>query len=344
MKMKLFLLFFIVLIFENFVFPQQEHFSDTMRDKIIKSQLYPKFKGKIEKLINEEKKADDMMENADDHYTQLAEYRHELSDIKNPRKRKKILKRGIRVEKKALESRVQSLDSYHDVAVQKYQIYKNDLNKFMKTAKRPKLDSAKLWEKLAYNSFDDADIKIQIAYHTVNQGDLFKIYTNAFKLEQIGLLYQQKIYALFLDWPPVNLTDIDKEILAVQKNIPFYSKKPERLVPENNRIDPIIYQKVFVHDTIIIQKKQKEYVFRVQIAASKKPLNIAILKRIYHADDIINTEVEDGWYKYSVGKFDTYREAKKFKINIGVSDAFIVVYRKGQKVEVSEALKHNKNE
>jgi len=99
-----------------------------------------------------------------------------------------------------------------------------------------------------------------------------------------------------------------------------------------------------VYDTITIKEKIPELIFRVQIAASKKPLKIEKLKSIYYADDIINTIIEDGWYKYSVGLFETYHEAKKFKTNIGVSDAFVVVYKRGKKIEVSEALKSFAND
>ncbi len=336
MKLKIIIYFLFVLVFENSAFSQKEYLTDVQREKIIIAQLDPKSKSVSKKFLEGTKKADVYMSTADNYYKQLEKYRLQLTDIKERKKRQKILKKAEKVEAKALESRVQSLDNYHEVAVRKYQIYKNDLKKFMKTSAKSKVDSAKVWEKQAYESFADAEIKVQIAYHTVNHGDLFDIYTQAYKLEQIGLLYQNKMYALFLAWEQADIERIDKEILAMQQNRPINNQ-----LSEINLIDSIVYEKVVVYDTVRINKKNPELIYKIQIAASKKPLSIEQLRKIYHADDIINTVIEDDWYKYSVGIFETYYEAKKFKINIGVSDSFVVAYKKGERVQISDDVKNN---
>ncbi|NJK86526.1 MAG: hypothetical protein HC906_11700 [Bacteroidales bacterium] len=38
---------------------------------------------------------------------------------------------------------------------------------------------------------------------------------------------------------------------------------------------------------------------------------------------------EDGWFKYSVGDFDDFESANKFRSQSGLKNAFIVAYRKG---------------
>ncbi|MEN8119560.1 MAG: hypothetical protein ABFS35_04410 [Bacteroidota bacterium] len=333
--MKFIICCFFFITFIN-SFSQKEYIIDIERSQLIKEQLSDKDKSKIISLEGDENKAESLMDIADDYYKQLGVFRRQLDDIKDRKERKKILKKTIKVENKALKNRIESLDNYHEVVVQKYQIYKNDLQKFLKTAKKPKVDSAKVWAKLAYDSFERADVKVQIAYHTVSYGDIFDIYTEAYKLEQIGILYQEQMYGVFLGWSQADLKRINDEIFALQKNEPLNSPAEEAFVSDyiEHTIDSVVYEKVIVYDTVTVKEKIPGLIFKIQIAASKTPLSIAALRKIYYADDIINTVIENGWYKYSVGMFDTYREARKFKMIIGVRDSFVVVYKRGKKIEV----------
>ena len=340
MKAKIIVYFLFILVFGKNAFSQKEYMSDVQREKIILAQLGSHSEDVCEKLLDDIKKADDLTSTADGYYKQLGKSRLELVDIKDKRKREKILRKASKIEKKALESRVHSLDHYHEVTVQKYQLFKNDLRKFMKTAAKLKVDSASIYEKQAYDSFEAAEIKVQIAYHTINYGDLFDIYTEAYKLEQIGILFQNKMYAIFLGWGNANIIRIDEEILAMQENRPVDFKLKENMSGVNIT-DSIVYEKVLVYDTIMVNKKMPELIYKVQIAASKTPLGVAQLKQLYREEGIINTVIEGDWYKYSVGVFGSYHEAKRFKINIGVSDAFIVAYMRGEKIQISDAVKNN---
>jgi hypothetical protein len=342
MKVIFVLYFLFFLLYTNVSNAQDEYFSALERTSIITAQLSNEYKQKMKNLELDEKKADELMDIADNYYKQLATFRLEANNLKDKRKLNKLYRKMVKVENKAIESRIESLDHYHDVAVQKYQIYKNDLQKFMKSGEKEKVDTAKAWEKIAYDVFEKADVKVHLSYHTVNHGDLFDIYTTAYKLEQIGLLYEEKIYGLFLGWSEINSNRISEEISALYENKPLNSPKAENTLAEVHSIkDSIIYKEIVVYDTVTVNNNTTDFVFRVQIAASKEPLSITDLRKIYHADDIINTVIESGWYKYTVGIFDTYREAKKFKLNIGVSDAFVVAYLKGKKVEISDAVKQN---
>ncbi len=343
MRMNLIMCCFLFFSFINVSLSQKKYASDVERSKLIKEQLSDGHKNKIRELEDDENKAENQMNVADNYYKELSKYRLQLDNIKERKKRNKILKKAIKVENKALKNRVESLDSYHEVIVQKYQIYKDDLQKFLKTAKAAKLDSAKKWETLAYESFEKADVKVQIAYHTVNHGDLFNIYTEAYVLEQIGILYEEQMYGVFLNWPEATMKRIRDEINALRKNEPLNSESEEIIISElNSSKDTVLYKTVVVYDTVKVQTNIPGLIYKIQIAASKVPLSITQLRKIYHADDIINTVIENEWYKYSVGMFDTYREAQKFKINIGVSDAFIVAYKQGKKVEISNKLETKK--
>jgi len=65
---------------------------------------------------------------------------------------------------------------------------------------------------------------------------------------------------------------------------------------------------------------------------------LADLRKIYNYTlGSYNNEIENGYYKYSIGQFETYEAAAKFKSTMNVPDAFITAYRNGQKISVAEA-------
>ena len=82
-------------------------------------------------------------------------------------------------------------------------------------------------------------------------------------------------------------------------------------------------------------------IFEVQIAASKKAIPNWQLKRIYKGGEQIKQRNYDGWYKYSVGNFNTYQEAKSFVRSTKVRGAFVVAYKNNQKIDIKEAISGN---
>ena len=312
------------------------YLSEPEREKIIFNQLDGKSQDLMKKLYESEKQADKLMDIADKYYKQLSMYRMQAMEIKSKKKRKKLYKKMEKVENAALQSRIEALDNYHNAAVRKYQLYKNDLQKFYKKASSSEKDSAKYLEELAFDAFDEADVKVQISYHTVDHSEVYNIYIQAYILEQTGLLYQHKIYNIFLKWNEETKQHIDKEIQSLKNNIPLNYNSADSIIVIK---DSIIYKKVLVHDTIVVKEKSPDIVYRVQIAASKKPIPLAQLQKIYSSGGTIYTSIEDGWYKYSVGMFDNYHDAKKFKINIGVKDAFVVAYKNNHRINITEAMK-----
>jgi len=75
----------------------------------------------------------------------------------------------------------------------------------------------------------------------------------------------------------------------------------------------------------------EEVIYRVQLAANRSELSQRALSRMYYGNKSVEMINENGWYKYSVGDFNTYEEASKFRKSSGISNAFVVAYRKGTK-------------
>ena len=70
-------------------------------------------------------------------------------------------------------------------------------------------------------------------------------------------------------------------------------------------------------------------IYRVQLAANRSELTQRALQRIYYGNKQVDMIMEDGWFKYSIGDFDDFKSADKFRSQCGVKNAFIVAYRKG---------------
>ncbi|MCD4731852.1 MAG: SPOR domain-containing protein [Bacteroidales bacterium] len=82
--------------------------------------------------------------------------------------------------------------------------------------------------------------------------------------------------------------------------------------------------------------KENGICYRVQmLALMKSEIAPETLKEIYAIQDVVNEEVYHNWRKYTIGKCKTKEEAVKIREEIvsrGVADAFIVVYKNGERV------------
>ncbi|MFO7658227.1 MAG: hypothetical protein R6W78_14295 [Bacteroidales bacterium] len=76
-------------------------------------------------------------------------------------------------------------------------------------------------------------------------------------------------------------------------------------------------------------------IYRVQLAANKAELTQRALQKIYYGNKQVEMIMEDNWFKYSIGDFDDYKSADKFRAQCGVKNAFIVAYRKGTRFDAT---------
>jgi len=114
---------------------------------------------------------------------------------------------------------------------------------------------------------------------------------------------------------------IDKQVENLAEILKPEPIKEEEDIPE-----------VEVVQTPTVQPDRIHY--KVQIAADVNPLTLEFLqKKVYKSDEVINNEYTDGTYRYLVGRYDTYEEAKAAKNRMKVKGAFVVKYKNGKRLK-----------
>jgi tetratricopeptide (TPR) repeat protein len=86
----------------------------------------------------------------------------------------------------------------------------------------------------------------------------------------------------------------------------------------------------------------KNVIYKVQICASRVPASTKELKQKYKGDLQIYNFYEDQWYKYAIGEYATYTEAKACLFSCNVYDAFIIAYINNKKVHITIAKANTK--
>ncbi|GIV39615.1 MAG: hypothetical protein KatS3mg033_1415 [Thermonema sp.] len=130
----------------------------------------------------------------------------------------------------------------------------------------------------------------------------------------------------------INQTRQELEMLRSQ-----LSEKDSRLAQLREENQQLEQQRQEVDATSRQGPDERGVYFRVQVGAYER---IDLSSRITQEADM-KVEDEGGIKKYTIGYFNDYWEADKFKKylqSMGIKDAWIVAYRDGVRVDIKEAL------
>ncbi len=83
--------------------------------------------------------------------------------------------------------------------------------------------------------------------------------------------------------------------------------------------------------------------YKIQIAASHKEVNQQYFIERHNIKELVTIEFHETWYKYTVGSFPAYKEARDkrnqvWAENNKINDAFVTAYNSGERISVQEAL------
>jgi hypothetical protein len=123
-------------------------------------------------------------------------------------------------------------------------------------------------------------------------------------------------------------------VVAYRKGTRFSEGKPEE-----NAVEEIV-TKAF--SPAGINKLPSGLIFRIQVAACRVPLTVSQLKAIYTGNYPLEMIFEDGWYKYQFMGVRLYSDALQIIKNVTTAGVFIVAYDNGNKINLADAVKKNK--
>jgi len=240
-----------------------------------------------------------------------------------------------------LEKLTESYEIYNKGILLSKEIYESQIQTFYQTIKPrfvEELGRPKYLETKGYKFLREAEMRSRRATDSIADGKFIGARQNfgeAIDLEYLGLRSLARTVRVFQDWPveyPYVWDDyvrprdyfVDKpSVLPVEKDtLIAVGNEPQSPPPGDPTIAPIV--------------------FKVQIAAHTIPMSDEyIRKTIYPGNEKIDLRREGKWFKYSIGEFDTFADAKALMQESDVQRAFIVAYQEGRKLNTTRAIKLN---
>ncbi|MBO4243903.1 MAG: hypothetical protein J6V76_05435 [Bacteroidales bacterium] len=272
----------------------------------IKKQLSSDELAQYESAEAYKAKGDNLMQQAVNKQNQSDKLKTQAAKLKKG-KAKKLNKQADAIDEAVATQKNSAYAQYEKAAKEFYAVYSQNLETLIEDApanKKPKAESH-ISEAASYFANAEDKLKRTPTGKKVTPLQIMKVKEDANKSFDDALDNCVQAYAEILGW---------------------YDKK------EEPKPQPVVQQQP--------QKPADKIIYKVQIAADDKPLTIEYLRKLYPTTEGLNNELEDGVYKYSVGFFSTYEEAAKARDEIkakGVSTGvFVVAYKNGKKVDVSE--------
>lgn len=192
------------------------------------------------------------------------------------------------------------------------------------------MEKARYYEGSALKSLNRSLIRRQ----QVRESDRFEysveIMNDALEYEKLAVRDQGRALQICTDYPvEYNYGwDDDKsleEIVKIMKD-PIVNEPPKDIfatVDQTVKVDSSIFKIV---------------IFKVQIAAHTMPLSQEYLNLIYKGTIPIDLVFEEGWYKYSIGRYNTFEDADLTRKECNIKKAFVVAYCEGKKISTQEGI------
>ncbi|NJO68556.1 MAG: hypothetical protein HC830_04100 [Bacteroidetes bacterium] len=86
------------------------------------------------------------------------------------------------------------------------------------------------------------------------------------------------------------------------------------------------------------------FTFKVQIAACRIQMDPNSLQNMYSGELQIQELQEDKWFKYAIGEYNTYKQARQLRDKLNVPGAFVIAYLNGKRIKILSSMTGNKAE
>jgi len=141
-------------------------------------------------------------------------------------------------------------------------------------------------------------------------------------------IYSEKIPDPIQKEEPVEVVEEVQSIPVIQTSEPIEVLE----IPMAKR--PAGIEEVAMNQELV----EEDFVYRVQIAACKKEMGPKDLFKRYQGGAVIEHLFVQGWHKYTIGGFETFEEAAKYRDVCGVNDAFVVLFKGGYRLGIARKV------
>lgn len=192
------------------------------------------------------------------------------------------------------------------------------------------MEKARYYEGTALKSLNRSLIRRQQVRESDRFEYSYEIMNDALEHEKLAVRDQGRALQICTDYPvEYNYGwDDDKsleEIVKIMKD-PIVHEPPKDIFAT-------VDETVSVDSSIL-----KVVIFKVQVAAHTMPLSQEYLNIIYKGTIPMDLIFEEGWYKYSIGRYDTFEDAELTRKECNIKKAFVVAYCEGKKITTQEGI------
>jgi hypothetical protein len=249
------------------------------------------------------------------------------------------LKASTQEYKKAVKKLIEASEVYREGFMILYTVYQENCLKFQETQRKINhyaagVNKAKFYERKAEKAYERA-LSIRDLLAQMEKWDLIQYkMAEALELEKLSIRDRGRSLQIYQDFPVEYdyawEDDVSQEQVDAAFKDPAISRPQDDLFVQSKTANPKQNSEKTVQDPIV---------FYVQIAAHTVPMSNEYIHEHIYAGNYKIREIYDGvWYKYSIGEFDNFNEAKSLLISSRVTKAFIVAYQNGNKLTIKEAL------
>jgi hypothetical protein len=262
--------------------------------------------------------------------------------------------------KKVLRQMADASELVQEGHLEIYDIYNEYCEAFWETTRdegyhAAGMNKAKYYERKARKEISTSKRNREYVQSSDNYNRATSKFKQATELEKLAIRDKGRALQIYQDFPvEYNYgweDDVDAETVAA-----FFADEYVVEPDEDKaaRVDTVVVKQV---DTVFLAEKEEsarlpdtiaesenlkwlpDVIFKVQVAAHTEPISDAEVRQIYKGKERVNVVYEDNWYKYQIGPYDNYTDAKQVLNTTDVENAFIVPYLDGKKLTIEQALK-----
>jgi hypothetical protein len=241
--------------------------------------------------------------------------------------------------KKAVKKLIQASETYREGFMLIYTVFQENSIKFQETQRKMNhyaagVNKARLYERKGSKAYERA-LSIRDLLLMMEKPDLIQYkMAEALELEKLSIRDRGRALQIYQDFPVEYNYGWEDDVTPEQVEAAFQDAAISR-PPE----DLFVQKKTNPAAAKDIKHQEEPIYFYVQIAAHTIPMSKEYIKKNIYAGTIdIDERYEDSWYKYTIGKFDNFNDAKALLISSRVRKAFVVAYQSGNRLTIKEAL------